>query len=213
MKCFKTTAAMLLLVLGVAFLAIDRAEAQTFQRRIYTAKFLCGEKSNNAGLAIEGPVKRGNYQTVINVHNPTFVPTFVLKRAVLMWDDDFPSPGPPYEVPMPPGTWRWFNLPSRWAVRVDCQDIRLDLLGLPPGPPFQFIEGYVTLETFFNTNTLDVVGAYTSYGFRDVRRCDISQAPCVVSSDCPIPGENCAAAQDVTGHSTHTERISFTEVP
>ncbi len=67
------------------------AEAQ-FQRQVYTVKFLCGEieEDTAAGTVREGPVKPGNYQTAINIHNPTFNSTFIVKRVLLLYDDTNP---------------------------------------------------------------------------------------------------------------------------
>jgi hypothetical protein len=188
------------------------AEAQ-FQRKIYTVKFLCGEKEEitASGLVREGPVKPGNYQTAINIHNPTANSTVILKRVLLLYDDT--APPTVFEQQEPPGAFRIFALPPRWGFEVDCPDIRQDLLGMAAGPPYTFLKGYITIETFLNQNKLDVVGAYTSHGFRILGgMCSVTPGPCLVNSDCP-PGETCDLRKEPTGFSEDIERFEAVLLP
>lgn len=208
-RAIALTAAAAVVVVGFA---VTPAKAQ--QRKVYAVKFLCGEyEEDNAaasslctgagvpfpcctGLGTgtcrrEGPVKPGNYQTAINIHNPTFFPTFILKRAVLMFDEANPPAG--FELPMPPGPFNFILLNSRWGVEIDCGDIRQVLLSQAPGPPFTFLKGYVVLETFLVQNKLDVVAAYTSHGFVTEGVCSgpgILGPGCDSDADCPT-GAGC----------------------
>jgi hypothetical protein len=156
---------------------------------VYSAKFLCGEFDKTPGpvagpeIRGEGPVKPGNYQTAINVHNPNRIPVLIHKKAVLLFSGSEPlaSPAPgDFEVPHPPGMPVTAILPPDWGLEIDCADIRQVLLGAPPAPgaPLPFIKGWVILEVVhvpvdvpvsFEIDTrdlpLDVVAAYTAQGF------------------------------------------------
>jgi hypothetical protein len=181
----------------VASVAIAPAEAQANQRTVYAAKFLCGE-FERTGICItgivgascttnadcvdptgegicqlrEGPVKPGNYQTAVNIHNPTRKPITFVKKAVLLFSNDpanpVPDPGT-FEQPLPPGPYFSAFLERNWGMEIDCPDIREVLLGMPPPTdptvPLPFIKGYVVLETFGSREILDVVAAYTTHGF------------------------------------------------
>ena len=76
-----------------------------FLRTTYAAKFLCGEfqPADDPTLG-EGPVKPGNYETAINVVNPTRKPITFVKKAVLLYDSTQPPTG--HEIPQPPGPLR-----------------------------------------------------------------------------------------------------------
>ena len=136
-------------ILGNANLLIDELPATT----------------GAAGQVREGPVKPGNYQTAINIHNLELTPVFFTKRAILMYDST--NPPTAFEVPVPPHPLKTVQLPPRWGMEIDCPDIRAVLLGLPIGPPpFPFIKGWVVLETFQSVQDLNVTAAYTTHGFR-----------------------------------------------
>jgi len=153
--------------LAVAVLALSLssgpAKAQLQTRTLYAAKFLCGQFPGNANL--EGPVKPGNYQTAINVHNPRNVPLTFTKKAVLLYRAD--QPPTDFERPMPPGQIFTATLNPDWGLEIDCRDIRFVLLGgaaaAPPAPIF--IKGWVIIQTFGSKDLLDVVAAYPSHGF------------------------------------------------
>jgi hypothetical protein len=147
-----------------AGLGSDPASAQALiQRKVYAAKFLCGEVKPTPGLPPELiPVKPGNYLTAINVHNPTRLPLTLVKKAVLIFNAQQPTAG--FEVPMPPRQRFSLSLNPDWGFEVDCRDIRAMLLGgIAPFPTF--IKGWVVFETFQQGQELDVVTAYTSHGF------------------------------------------------
>lgn len=138
---------------------------------VYAAKFLCGEFDKLADprypAVVEGPVKPGNYQTVINLHNPQFSPVTLQKKAVLLFAGDRSMPATEFEVPKRPSRLITLTLPSDWGLYIDCQDIRKVLLtdpALPPPPPAPiFIEGWVVL---YSPSRIDVEGVYTSYTYR-----------------------------------------------
>src|SRR6266446_8021626 len=94
---------------------------------IYSVKFLCGDfPIPTSGTQSEGPVKPGDYQTAINVHNPNFSPVSFVKKAVLM----FPNidPACQFECPRRPGQLYTATLKSDWGMEIDCADIRKVLL-------------------------------------------------------------------------------------
>lgn len=163
-------------VIGVLTLGVNPTEAQggAVKRTVYSVKFLCGEFQPDPNLDPErgeGPVKPGNYQTAINIHNPTQAPIVFVKSAVLLFSNDPANPVPPpgtFELPLPPGNLFSVQLPERWGLEIDCPDIRQVLLGLPPQDPALppvFLKGYVVLETFGAREQLDVVAVYTTHGF------------------------------------------------
>lgn len=132
----------------------------------YSAKFVCGEfdKFNDPARpeVPEGPVKPGDYQTAINVHNPNVLPVTFQKKAILMFAGDQPVQFTQYEVPKSPGPLKSASLQSDWGLEVDCQDIRNFLLAgqAPPAPTF--IKGWVVL---LSQLPLDVEAVYTGNGF------------------------------------------------
>ena len=92
-------------------------------------------------------------------------------------------------------------------------DIRQDLLGLPPGPPYTFLKGYITIETFLLPNKLDVVAAYTSHGLKVLGlACSGGGLPCVVDSDCPL-AETCDPRTEPFGFSEEIERVEAVLIP
>lgn len=158
---------------------------------VYAVKFLCGE-FDVAGAATrppgsaEGPVKRGNYQTAINVHNPNGVPVRFRKKAVLLFEGTEPvlNPDPAdMERPRPPGPRVPARLDPDWGLEIDCPDIRQVLLQQPPVPGAvpPFIKGWVVIEApvalipqnpqfsdaavVARRAPLDVVVVYTAHGF------------------------------------------------
>ena len=192
-KILSSAVVLAMALAGVMLAGIDTVEAQAgvFQRTVYSAKFLCGEFQPAGGVCPggtpctsdadcpnagdicdqgEGPVKPGNYQTAINIVNPTHHPVAFQKKAVLLFSNDpnFPVPTPgTFEEPQPPGNLFTGILEENWGMEIDCPDIREVLLGqpAPSGGPLPFIKGYVVLETFAAGDLLNVVPAYTSHGF------------------------------------------------
>jgi hypothetical protein len=134
----------------------------------YAAKFVCGEfdkLSNPVNPAVpEGPVKPGNYQTAINVHNPNSTAVPLRKKAVLLFSGDAPIEQTEFEVPKPPGTQIFpAELPPDWGLEIDCQDIRKQLLGplAPPAPTF--IKGWVVIAS---SAALDIEVVFTGHGYK-----------------------------------------------
>ena len=132
----------------------------------YSAKFVCGEfdkfSNPNEPAIVEGPVKPGNYQTAINVHNPNMPSVTFRKKAILMFAGDRPVQFTEFEVPKPPGQLRSASLQPDWGMEIDCQDIRQVLLAgqAPPAPTF--IKGWVVL---LSPLPLDVEAVYSGHGF------------------------------------------------
>lgn len=226
MNRFKAMASALVIpvaLIGVLSQGVGPAEAQPVKRTVYSAKFLCGEYQPAAGaLQREGPVKPGNYQTAINVHNPTQAPIVFVKHALLLFSSDpdnpVPSPGT-FEEPQRPGNLFQAVLEEGWGLEIDCPDIREVLLGTNPDPAI-FIKGYVVIETFGAREELDVVAAYTSHGFtpRFGELCSLAGSPLDgVPCDSSDPNDACLANQGICapaivglveeGFSTEVEEI------
>jgi hypothetical protein len=142
----------------------------------YAVKFTCGEFGKlipgSASDVPEGPVKPGDYQTAINVHNPSAgLAISFAKKAVLMYSGTKPIPETAFERPIAPGALKTAQLGPDFGMLIDCQDIRAVLLPSPAAPAAPtFIEGYVIIqEPFPATGTppppLDVTALYTSHGY------------------------------------------------
>ncbi len=133
----------------------------------YAAKFVCGEFdkfSDPVNPAVpEGPVKPGNYQTAINVHNPNSILVGLRKKAVLLFTGTAPSDQTVFEQPKPPGQFLGVELPPDFGLEIDCQDIRKQLLGpgAPPAP--DFIKGWVVILT---NAPLDIEVVFTGHGYK-----------------------------------------------
>jgi len=162
-------------VLGAGFAALfaiaeRRAQAQppvivvpVTRTDVYAAKFLCGTLPPLAAGQHEGPVKPGNYQTAINVHNPNPRDVDFQKKAVLLFDSAVPDMA--FEVPKKPSDKRDARLQQDWGLEIDCDTIRTELLG--GAAVGSFIKGWVILEVKVvspGTRVLDVVAAYTAHG-------------------------------------------------
>jgi hypothetical protein len=222
MKRLGVVASALLALIAVLGLSIDPAQAQLVQsqRKVYSAKFVCGSFQPPPPGPVpqrEGPVKPGNYQTAINVVNPTRHPLVFLKKAVLLYNSQQPPPPTVFEQPMPPGPYVTAILEPNWGFEIDCPDIRQVLLGMPPplpGTSAPFIKGFVVLETFKSNDFLDVVGAYTSHGYAVDNVCAaLGGAPCDPTNPldpCFSAGGICAPAFTPEGFSTDIEKITFT---
>ena len=178
MSSLKSLASALVLpvtFIGLFSLSLSLVDAQNFVRDVYSAKFLCGTYEGGGLIQIggqlvqrEGPVKPGNYQTAINIHNPNPKTQTLRKKAVLMFDSSNPPQG--FEIPQGPSGFVFAKLGPDEGMEVDCDDIRLVLLGLIPSPiaPPPFLKGWVVIEhvkTPNNPGQLDVVGVYSSHGF------------------------------------------------
>jgi hypothetical protein len=132
----------------------------------YSIKYVCGDFGKTINPAApevpEGPVKPGDYQTIVNIHNPNSVVAQFQKKAVLVFAGTNPIPETQFETPMPPGPIVTpAPLNPDYAMAIDCQDIRKVLLpGSPPAPVF--VDGWVVL---LSPIPLDVEAVYTAHGF------------------------------------------------
>ena len=117
-------------------------------RSSYAAKFVCGVSTiPTQNPPSEPAVKRGNYATVVNIHNPNNRDVVLKKRISLGAPERF-QVTPPTALIAP--TKRVTDtLLSDYTMYVDCAEIvnLLKINGTPlPGP---FIDGYVLIESFF----------------------------------------------------------------
>jgi len=175
MKHVKILFAVLVLIGSLAALWVTQSQGKdpaiqplpfSFPINVYSAKFLCGALPPTPQGQIEhGPVKPGNYQTAINVHNPYFQPVTFVKKAILMYATDATFQQG-FEIPRPPGQLVQATLEPDFGLEIDCADIRQVLLkGMTPPTSNAFIKGWVVIETSGKV-TLDVVSAYTAHGFK-----------------------------------------------
>ena len=99
----------------------------------YAAKFVCGLSPiptiPGSVFPKEPPVKRGNYATVVNIHNTAATDVTILKKVALAAPEKYPN------TQLIPPTKRFTDkLPSDHAMSVDCDEI-VNLLvqnGTPP---------------------------------------------------------------------------------
>jgi hypothetical protein len=168
--------AALMAVVGVSVVVVNQAGGSAAPPySSYAAKFSCGEFGKlipgSAADVPEGPVKPGDYQTAINLHNPLAnTPVSFSKKAVLIYQGGTPSipvTETVHEKAIPPQTIHSATLPPDYGMLIDCQDIRKVLApAAPPAPAF--IEGYVIIQVPFTgsqVNPLDVTAMYTSHGY------------------------------------------------
>jgi len=141
------------------------APLQLPARWSYAAKFVCGLSSPVTLSPPKEPiVKRGNYATVVNIHNPNANSVTILKKVALAAPERYPNT----QLITPTLRFR-DNLPPDHAMSVDCTEI-VNLLtqnGTPPAGTF--IEGFLVIDalgpTAVPTNVspeLDVVTVSTT---------------------------------------------------
>ena len=121
----------------------------------YAAKFVCGLSplvTNPNSVPKEPPVKKGNYATVVNIHNTSAADVTILKKIALAAPETFP------ETRLIQPTKRFKDrLPSDHAMSVDCSEI-VNLLvqnGTPPAGPF--IEGFLVVDAIGLASTANVL--------------------------------------------------------
>jgi hypothetical protein len=121
----------------------------------YAAKFVCGYSPISTILGSvpkEPPVKKGNYATVVNIHNTAATDVKILKKVALAAPEKYPN------TQLIPPTKRFPDkLPSDHAMSVDCDEI-VDLLvqnGTPPVGPF--IEGFLVIDALGTASTANVL--------------------------------------------------------
>lgn len=132
----------------------------------YAAKFVCGYSptmTSAGSVPKEPPVKKGNYATVVNIHNTAAGDVTILKKVALAAPEKYPN------TPLIPPTKRFSDkLPSDHAMSVDCSEIvnLLVINGTPPVGPF--IEGFLVIDALGLASTgnvlpeLDVVAVTTT---------------------------------------------------
>lgn len=131
-------------------LLIGPKELPNIKHRVlqYAAKFLCGEmerEEHNKDERESGPVAKGHYYTIINLHNPTDKPIAVrFKFAAAL----------PGGKPGPISRFNEITLGADEAVSIDCSRIR-DLLKARP----EFIDGFAVIESDVE---MDVIAVYTA---------------------------------------------------
>ena len=122
----------------------------------YAAKFVCGFSPIPTILGgvfpKEPPVKKGNYATVVNIHNTAATDVKILKKVALAAPEKYPN------TQLIPPTKRFSDkLPSDHAMSVDCDEI-VNLLvqnGTPPAGTF--IEGFLVIDAIGLASTANVL--------------------------------------------------------
>jgi hypothetical protein len=115
----------------------------------YAAKFLCGAPTAPTTSPPKEPiVKRGNYATVINIHNPYATEVLILKKVALAAPERFPNT----LFIAPTKRYRDILRPDH-AMSVDCEEIvnLLSLNGTPPAAGTVFLEGFLVIDSYFPT--------------------------------------------------------------
>src|SRR3954447_19436347 len=122
------------------------APLQLPARWSYASKFACGLSSESTPSPPKEPVvKRGNYASVINIHNPAGTEITLLKKVVIASPERFPNT----EFIRPTRRFR-DRLPSDHAMSVDCTEI-VNLLTVNDTPPTTpFLEGFIVIDAWLN---------------------------------------------------------------
>jgi hypothetical protein len=117
-------------------------------RSSYAAKFVCGISNiPTQNPPSEPAVKRGNYATVVNIHNPNGRDVAIQKRISLGAAERYQSTPPTTLIP--PTKRVTDVLPSDYTMYVDCAEI-VNLLKLSgTAVAGTFIEGYVLIDSFY----------------------------------------------------------------
>jgi len=124
-------------------------------RYSYAAKFVCGFSqpvTNPGSVPKEPPVKKGNYATIVNIHNTSAGDVTILKKVALAAPETYPN------THLVPPTRRFSDrLPSDHTMSVDCTEIvnLLSLNGTPPAGPF--IEGFLVIDALGLASTANVM--------------------------------------------------------
>ena len=108
-------------------------------------------------------MKKGNYATVVNIHNTAAGDVTILKKVALAAPEKYPN------TQLIPPTKRFTDkLPSDHAMSVDCTEI-VNLLGQNGTPMVgTFIEGFLVIDALGLASTgnvlpeLDVVAVTTT---------------------------------------------------
>src|SRR5947208_1256679 len=105
----------------VPFVFADLASAQVNlpDRFSYAAKFVCGTSPTpTTNPPSEPVVKRGNYATAVNIHNPGPDTALITKQVVIAAAERYPD-----TKQIPPTKRVTDKLPAGEAMYVDCQEI------------------------------------------------------------------------------------------
>jgi len=164
-----------ILATGVAILAVTVFRTPTARAQAggvtlparweYVAKFACGNETSFGSPPSELDVNAGNYTTVVNLHNPAALPVIIVKQVQVAYPETFPNTvvtNPTQRFPD--------SIPSNHTMSVNCTEIvnLLKINGTPVPPAVTFIEGFLTVDSYFPTGTapsaapLDVVEISTA---------------------------------------------------
>jgi hypothetical protein len=150
------------------FLCAPRASAQGVNvpdRFSYAAKFVCGTSPTpTANPPSEPVVKKGNYATAINIHNPWANTVIITKQVVIAAAERYPD-----TRQIPPTKRITDKLPAEQAMYVDCQEIVHLLVLSGAAVPAPFMEGFVIIDSYSSSpltgdmpTELDVVTVTTT---------------------------------------------------
>ena len=129
----------------------------------YAAKLVCGKQEDGDVLRL----MRGQYGTMVNIHNPNDKNTFFFKKLALAFPPEEQAAGDIIPIAID-------SLAYDESLKTDCDELRRDFF--PEGFPFGYIEGHVVVQSpysmdvqsVFTAAPLDVNGDVTGVSTIDV---------------------------------------------
>ncbi|MBX2822686.1 MAG: DUF11 domain-containing protein [Rhodothermaceae bacterium] len=129
----------------------------------YAAKLVCGKQEDGDVLRL----MRGQYGTMVNIHNPNDKNTFFFKKLALAFPPEEQAAGDIIPIAID-------SLAYDESLKTDCDELRENFF--PEGFPFGYIEGHVVVQSpysmdvqsVFTAAPLDVNGDVTGVSTIDV---------------------------------------------
>jgi len=146
------------------FAPVASAQVDLPDRFSYAAKFVCGTSPTpTTNPPSEPVVKKGNYATAVNIHNPFANTIAITKQVVIAAAERYPD-----TRQIPPTKRVTDKLPGGQAMYVDCQEIVHLLVLSGAAVPAPFMEGFVVIDSYLPSpngavaTELDVVTVTTT---------------------------------------------------
>lgn len=141
-----------MVLVPVVFGHLASAQVNLPDRFSYAAKFVCGtSQTPTTNPPAEPVVKKGNYATAVNIHNPAANTITITKQVVIAAAERYPE-----TRQIPPTRRVTDKLPAGQAMYVDCQEIVHLLVLSGAAVPAPFMEGFVVIDSYLPSPNGDV---------------------------------------------------------